>query len=159
MAARLTVVREDDDLDAIGRRLSGGDILIDGFVVTALVQAGVSSATLREAILSHAGRSDRRAPVALPYPEDWALHGELVSGRFEADRLEMGDVIWFGRGRSGTPHVSLRRSFAGLADDEILDSPLALLTGLPGASPIIRSVERNPQGWLYVDVDPVPASI
>jgi hypothetical protein len=159
MVARLTVVRDDDDLESIERRLSGGDVAIDGFIVEALVRAGIPSATLRSAILTHSARADRRTPVDLPYPAGWALHGDLVGGRFEIDRLEMDDVVWFGRGSAGMPHVAIRRSVGNLTEDEVLRTPLGVLTGRGGGLPTVRSVQRSPQNWLYLDVDPVPASI
>lgn len=159
MVARLTVVREGDDRTSIDRRLSGGDVLIDGFVVAALVGAGVPSAALRAALLTHHSRPDRRIPVDLPYPAGWALYGEMIGGRFEIDRLEMDDVVWFGRGSAGMPHVAIRRSLGHVTEAEILQTPLGLLTGNTIAFPTIRSVQRNPQNWLYLDVDAVPASI
>lgn len=159
MVARLTVVREGDDQASIDKRLSGGDVAIDGFVVAALIRAGIPSAELRSAVLNHSARVDRRSPVDLPYPAGWSLHGDLVQDVFVVDRLEMDDVVWFGRGRAGTPHVAIRRSLGHVTEEEILRTPLGVLTGNAAAFPTIRAVQRSPQNWLYLDVDAVPASI
>lgn len=157
----MTLVLEGDDRTTIDRRLAGGPIGIDGFVVAALSSLGIDATTLARAIRAHVRRDDRRDPVSLPLPGGYALHGEMFGGRFETDRLEMDDCVWFARGSAGMPHVVIRRPHDQRDARSVVGRDLDLGTALPTAvaGPRIRSAASSPQGWLYMDVDPVDCVI
>lgn len=157
----LTLVQDGDDRSTIDRRLAGGPISIDGFVVAALSSLGIDAAALATAVRAHAARADRRCAVPLRLPQGYALHGQLIGPRFEADRLEMDDCVWFAKGSAGTPHVVVRRHHEHGVAQKLVGRPLDVGTALPTAvvGPRVQSAASSPQGWIYMDVDAVDFSI
>ncbi len=153
----LTLVQEGDDRSSIDRRLAGGPIAIDGFVVAALSSLGIDAATLGSAIRTHASRTDRRDAVPLRLPQGYALYGQLIGPRFDADRLEMDDCVWFAKGSSGSPHVVVRRRHDHGVERQLVGRTLDVGPALPTpvVGPRIRTAVSSPQGWIYMDVDGV----
>ena len=157
----MTLVQEGDDHETIARRISGRQIAIDDFVVSALEGLGISQMTLRHALLRHTMRIDRKTCVDLALPEGYALYGEMVGDEFVADRLEMGLVIWFASGTAGIPHVIVRHPQTNARYLSNVGRPLNAGIRLRAGfqPPLVRSAHLSEQGWLYMDVNAMSSRI
>lgn len=156
----MTLVLDGDDRDSIDRRLGGG-IAVDGFVLMALSAMGIDATTLRGAMLSHRPGARRDAAVALRLPAGYGLHGRMIGDRFETDRLELDDVVWYSHGSAGTPHVVIRRRHVRVATDGLVGRPLDVGDALPTSivGPVVRSAVSSPDEWIYMDVDAIDSRI
>lgn len=151
----LTLVREDDTLEALTGRLEIPRIEIDGFVLAVMRGLGVSDIMLNCGLRLHAVRSNGRDPVEIYLPEPYAIYGEMNCDKFVADRIEMGHVIWFGRGSAGTPHVAVRLPHPPSIVTSVVDRPLDIGFPFPAdyEPPIVRTAITSNEGWLYMDVE------
>lgn len=166
----MTIVRDGETAEDVASRLASVEprIAIDGTIVRALEESGITPRMLKKAILEHRDAFTRRkAPVDLGVP-DVELHGRLEGDTFAADRLVTGPVTYFAKGSDGNPHLVDYTNMRRGPDDPVED--VAHLRGRPlreaiqhpcyrSRKPTIVKASRTFAKALHLSLEPDPVTI
>jgi hypothetical protein len=167
----LIIVEDGESAEDVAARLAAIEprISIDGTIVRALEELGVTPKRLKAAILTHAPTfAERKRPIDVGAGEDVELHGRLEGDVFRADRLITGPVTYFAVGFDGNPHLvdyTNVRPGSGNTQEEVVSlqgKSLREAIDHPcyrSRNPIVLKASRTFAKALHLSLSPNPSTI